>query len=47
MGFGVCKGTHLFKEGRSAMAAVEAWMVSTQVPPLAPWLLVAGGGVPQ
>ncbi|KAJ1490372.1 hypothetical protein T484DRAFT_1884276, partial [Baffinella frigidus] len=30
MGFGVCKGTHEFKEGRSAMAADDAWMLSTQ-----------------
>lgn len=30
MGFGVCKGTHDYFGGRSAMAAAEAWMLSTQ-----------------
>ncbi len=30
IGFGVCKGTHDYLEGRSAMAAKEAWMMSTQ-----------------
>ena len=29
MGMGVSKGTHEFREGRSAMAAADAWMLST------------------
>jgi hypothetical protein len=36
IGFGVCKGTHDYLEGRSAMAADEAWMLSTQAPPPSP-----------
>mmetsp|Transcript_27529 Transcript_27529/g.89668 ORF Transcript_27529/g.89668 Transcript_27529/m.89668 type:complete len:138 (-) Transcript_27529:83-496(-) len=29
IGFGVCKGNHEYKEGRSAMAAEDAWMLSS------------------